>query len=82
MPGPMSSSLNQTLSQMSAADLAEALLEEITLEKQAAVAAEFDRIHSVERARDVGSLNEIIEPARLRERLIASLCRAIDPGPG
>ena len=60
----------------------EALLEEITLEKQAAVAAEFDRIHSVERARDVGSLNEIIEPARLRERLIASLCRAIDPGPG
>jgi acetyl/propionyl-CoA carboxylase alpha subunit/acetyl-CoA carboxylase carboxyltransferase component len=49
------------------------LLREVTLEKQAEVAAEFDRVHSVERARDVGSLSSIIEPHELRARLIASL---------
>jgi acetyl-CoA carboxylase carboxyltransferase component len=51
----------------------ESLLREVILEKQAEVAAEFDRIHSVERARDVGSLSEIIEPDTLRARLIAAL---------
>src|SRR5688500_1168403 len=33
------------------------------------VAAEFDRIHSVERARDVGSVHEIVAPSRLRPAL-------------
>jgi len=50
------------------------------------LAAEFDRIHSVERARDVGSLREIFEPRDLRGRLIASLRSALDsrrpPGAG
>jgi acetyl-CoA carboxylase carboxyltransferase component len=51
----------------------DALLREVQLEKQSEVAAEFDRIHTVERARDVGSLSTIIEPEQLRERLIAAL---------
>jgi hypothetical protein len=58
----------------------EAVLREVTLEKQASVAAEFDSIHTVERAREVGSLTEIFDPAELRPRLIASLeeCRSRD----
>ena len=42
------------------------VLEEITLEKQAEVAAEFDAVHTVERARQVGSLQVILEPSTLR----------------
>ena len=49
------------------------LLEEITLEKQAEVAAEFDATHTVERAREVGSLESIIEPRELRPALIGWL---------
>jgi hypothetical protein len=37
------------------------------------MAVEFDSVHTVERARDVGSLSEIFEPAELRPRLIATL---------
>jgi hypothetical protein len=40
------------------------------LEKQAELAAEFDRIHSVERALEVGSLETLLEPSELRPRLI------------
>jgi acetyl-CoA carboxylase carboxyltransferase component len=62
------------------------LVQNVSLEKQAELAAEFDRIHSVERARDVGSLREILEPRDLRGRLIASLRSALDsrrtPGAG
>jgi acetyl-CoA carboxylase carboxyltransferase component len=54
----------------------DALLRDVILEKQAEVAAEFDRIHSVERARDVGSLSDIIDPRTLRADLIASLEKA------
>ncbi|MCP4908573.1 MAG: ATP-grasp domain-containing protein [bacterium] len=54
----------------------EVTLREVTLEKQAATAAEFDLIHTVERAREVGSLSAILEPAELRPKLIASLSRA------
>jgi acetyl-CoA carboxylase carboxyltransferase component len=43
---------------------------QVTLEKQAEVAAEFDAVHSVERAREVGSLHEILEPRALRPALI------------
>jgi len=57
------------------------LVREVTLEKQAEMAAEFDRIHSVERARDVASLSEILEPQVLRAKLIASLRRALDAPP-
>jgi hypothetical protein len=51
----------------------DSVLREVTLEKQAAMAAEFDAVHTVERAREVGSLSEIIDPADLRPRLIATL---------
>ena len=51
----------------------EFVLREVTLEKQASTAVEFDSVHTVERARQVGSLSEIIEPAQLRPRLIAAL---------
>ena len=48
-------------------------IEIVTLEKQAELAAEFDEIHSVERAREVGSLERIIEPDVLRETLVSEL---------
>ena len=51
----------------------EAVLREVTLEKQAATAAEFDAVHTVGRAREVGSLSDILDPSDLRDRLIESL---------
>jgi len=41
-------------------------LQAVTLEKQADLAEEFDAIHTVERAREVGSLEEIVEPMEMR----------------
>jgi acetyl/propionyl-CoA carboxylase alpha subunit/acetyl-CoA carboxylase carboxyltransferase component len=49
------------------------MIEDVTLEKQAEIATEFDEIHSVERARDVGSLERIIEPSEMRETLIREM---------
>ncbi len=49
------------------------VLAEVTAEAQAEVAAEFDAVHSVERARDVGSLDRIIPPHELRGHLIRHL---------
>ena len=49
------------------------VLRRVTLEKQSEVAAEFDAVHSVERALEVGSLEAIIEPATLRPALIRCL---------
>lgn len=49
------------------------LTQQIHLEKQAEVAAEFDGIHSVERALRVGSIHEIIPPSDLRLFLIRAL---------
>ena len=51
----------------------EAVLREVTLEKQAATAAEFDAIHSVDRAKQVGSLSAILEPAHLRPKIVEAL---------
>jgi acetyl/propionyl-CoA carboxylase alpha subunit/acetyl-CoA carboxylase carboxyltransferase component len=51
----------------------EKALEMVKLEKQAEVAAEFDAIHTVERAREVGSLEAIFPAASLRQRLIDAL---------
>jgi hypothetical protein len=42
-------------------------------EKQSEIAAAFDDIHPVERARQVGSLTEIITPAEMRSFLIREL---------
>jgi len=40
---------------------------------QSEVAAEFDAVHTVERALRVGSLDEIVEARRMRAALIAAL---------
>jgi acetyl-CoA carboxylase carboxyltransferase component len=51
-------------------------------EKLGQVAAEFDGIHSVERAREVGSVHTIIPAADLRPRLIDALERGLRGGDG
>jgi acetyl-CoA carboxylase carboxyltransferase component len=55
----------------------EALIRDVTLEKQAELAEEFDCIHTVERAREMGSLDSIVAPEKMRALLIASLERAL-----
>jgi acetyl/propionyl-CoA carboxylase alpha subunit/acetyl-CoA carboxylase carboxyltransferase component len=57
-----------------ARDAYDQALAEATRDAQVQVAAEFDRIHSVERACNVGSLEEIIEAHTLRTTLIRTLC--------
>jgi acetyl/propionyl-CoA carboxylase alpha subunit/acetyl-CoA carboxylase carboxyltransferase component len=49
------------------------LRRDVTIEKRAEVAAEFDAIHSVERARQVGSLEDIIEARRIRPYIVGLL---------
>jgi acetyl/propionyl-CoA carboxylase alpha subunit/acetyl-CoA carboxylase carboxyltransferase component len=49
------------------------LRQEVTIQKRAEVAAEFDSIHDVDRAKRVGSLEEIIPASTIRPRLIALL---------
>ena len=46
-------------------------------EKQAELAEEFDQIHTVQRAQEVGSLDGIIPPRDMRRVLIAALERAL-----
>jgi acetyl/propionyl-CoA carboxylase alpha subunit/acetyl-CoA carboxylase carboxyltransferase component len=53
----------------------DAVLAEVTLEKQSEVGREFDEVHSVERAAAVGSLDAIISPDEMRSHLIAELSR-------
>jgi acetyl-CoA carboxylase carboxyltransferase component len=50
---------------------------EILLEKQAEIAAEFDAVHSVERAQAVGSVHRIIAAADLRPELVAAVERGM-----
>jgi acetyl-CoA carboxylase carboxyltransferase component len=52
---------------------AESVLEEVRIEKQGEVAREFDAIHSVERAKAVGSLEGIVTAAEIRPFLIRSI---------
>jgi acetyl-CoA carboxylase carboxyltransferase component/biotin carboxyl carrier protein len=54
-----------------------ALYEAVHSEKLGEVAEEFDRIHDVHRAKSVGSLDEIVSPARLRSFLFDSLERGM-----
>ena len=42
------------------------------------VAAEFDAVHSVQRAQDVGSVHRIIKAADLRPELIAAVERGVE----
>jgi acetyl/propionyl-CoA carboxylase alpha subunit/acetyl-CoA carboxylase carboxyltransferase component len=51
----------------------EAALAEATREAQAAVAEEFDAVHTVERARRVGSIDAIVAPHAMRPALIRAL---------
>jgi hypothetical protein len=51
---------------------------EATLEAQSQIAAEFDAVHTVERARTVGSLEAIVEPAAARAYLIEQLRAACE----
>ena len=46
------------------------LFKKVHAEKQTALAQRFDQIHSVERAKTVGSIHAIIFPAQLRPYLI------------
>jgi acetyl-CoA carboxylase carboxyltransferase component len=46
-------------------------------EKTQELAAEFDRIHSVERAQRVGSISHIVAPRRLREHVIDAIERGL-----
>ncbi|HET8757596.1 MAG TPA: carboxyl transferase domain-containing protein [Solirubrobacteraceae bacterium] len=71
---------------ISAADAAErpalraersALWDEVLSEQRGALAAEFDAVHSVERAVRMGSVHEIIEPSVLRPYLIDAVERGI-----
>jgi acetyl-CoA carboxylase carboxyltransferase component/pyruvate/2-oxoglutarate dehydrogenase complex dihydrolipoamide acyltransferase (E2) component len=49
------------------------LRRDITIEKRAELADEFDAIHTVERAKLVGSLEDIVEASRIRASLIEML---------
>ncbi|HEX2878995.1 MAG TPA: carboxyl transferase domain-containing protein, partial [Polyangiaceae bacterium] len=58
-------------------DALERVNREVFLEKQAEVAAEFDAIHSVERAKQVGSLEEIIPARNIRSHMIDLLAETL-----
>lgn len=58
-------------------DALERISREVFLEKQAEVAAEFDTIHSVDRAKQVGSLEEIIPARSIRSHLIELLASTL-----
>jgi len=49
----------------------------VRAEKLGEVAAEFDSIHSIERAQRVGSVDAIIRPDELRPRIIAAVQRGL-----
>jgi hypothetical protein len=55
----------------------EELFKIIHSEKLGEMAAEFDRVHSVQRALEVGALHRIIPPATLRPYLIHAVERGI-----
>jgi acetyl/propionyl-CoA carboxylase alpha subunit/acetyl-CoA carboxylase carboxyltransferase component len=63
----------------------EATTAEVRSEKLGEVAAEFDAIHDIERARDVGSVHRIVPPATLRTYLVEAvrrgIARELDGGP-
>jgi acetyl/propionyl-CoA carboxylase alpha subunit/acetyl-CoA carboxylase carboxyltransferase component len=55
-----------------------ALRSTVRSEKLGEVAAEFEAVHNIERAREVGSVHAIIPAAELRPRLIDAVRRGID----
>ena len=75
--------LNQAIAQADGAEKGrlrtqwEELFKVVHSDKLGEMASEFDRVHSVQRALDVGALNYIIPPANLRPYLIHALERGI-----
>jgi acetyl-CoA carboxylase carboxyltransferase component len=75
--------LNQAIAQAEGAEKGrlraqwDELFKVVHSEKLGEMAAEFDRVHSVQRALDVGALNYIIPPANLRPYLIHAVERGI-----
>ena len=57
------------------------LVQQVHAEKQASLAQQFDSIHSVERARKVGSIDEIISVRQLRPYLANCIERALQQPP-
>ncbi len=55
----------------------EAITEEVSLEKQSELAAEFDAVHSVARAERVGSLSGIVSPKEMRSFVVRTLREAL-----
>lgn len=55
----------------------EDVLHQVRSEKLGEVAAEFDAIHSIERAQKVGSVHDIVTAAELRPSLIAAVERGM-----
>ena len=55
----------------------ERIRREVHAQKMGEVADEFDRIHSVERALEVGSIQRIIAPSELRPYLIDAVERGM-----
>ncbi len=53
------------------------LLKKVQTEKRGRFADKFDAIHSVQRAQDVGSIDEVIAPGRLRTYLIEAIERGV-----
>jgi acetyl-CoA carboxylase carboxyltransferase component len=76
---PRVTALEEKLSSASGAERAElateleAVRRDVRSEKLGEVATEFDRVHNIHRAVDVGSVDEVIAPAELRPRIIAAL---------
>jgi hypothetical protein len=56
----------------------EAVLADVEAEVQAAVGREFDAVHSVARAMEVGSLDAVLPTRDLRPALCARLASAVD----
>lgn len=54
-------------------EAAEKVLEEVRLAKQGEVAAEFDQVHSVDRAKRVGSLEAIVAADKMREFIVSCI---------
>jgi hypothetical protein len=50
----------------------------VNAEKLGQLADEFDRVHSIERAREVGSVQAIVPAARLRPYLIDAVRRGME----
>jgi len=54
------------------------LMKQVQIEKRGQFAEKFDTIHSVHRAQDVGSIDDVIAPKRLRRYLVEAIERGID----